>query len=91
MCIRDRPLVTARIGQDRGIFEALARSQDGVQLDVLAQASGLQKGVLEAILDYMCTKGMGVEVAPGTYKATPLTHMLLVPLFKDAVTHLLVI
>ncbi|CAN9271529.1 unnamed protein product [Alternaria alternata] len=81
------PLVTARIGQDRGIFEALAKSQDGVQLDILAQASGLQKGVLEAILDYMCTKGMGVEVAPGTYKATPLTHMLLVPLFKDAVTH----
>ncbi|KAG9189096.1 hypothetical protein G6011_05964 [Alternaria panax] len=81
------PLVTARIGQDRGIFETLAKSQDGVQLNVLAQASGLQKGVLESILDYLCIQGMSVEATPGTYKATPLTHMLLMPLFNDAVTH----
>jgi hypothetical protein len=89
--IQPLPLVTARIGQDRGIFEALAKSQDGVQLDVLAETSGLQRGVLEPILDYLCTQGMGVEVTRGTYKATPLTHMLLVPLFNDAVTHLLVV
>ena len=85
------PLVTARIGKGRGIFEALAKSQDGAQLDVLAQASGLQKGVLESVLDYLCTQGIAVEATPGTYKATPLTHMLFVPLLNDAVSHLLVI
>ena len=82
------PLVTARIGQDRRIFDALAKSQHGTQLDDLAQVSGLPKGVLESILDYLCTQGMAIESTPGTYKATPLTHMLLVPLFNDAVTHL---
>lgn len=59
-----------------------------MQLDHLAQATGLPKGVLESILDYLCTQRMAVEASPGIYKATPLTHMLLVPLFNDAVTHL---
>lgn len=81
------PLVTARIGQDRGVFEAITKSDGPAQLDDIAQATKLPKGVLESVLDYMCTQGMVVEASPGTYKATPLTQMLLVPLFNDAVTH----
>ncbi|KAF9695382.1 hypothetical protein EKO04_006678 [Ascochyta lentis] len=81
------PLVTARIGQDRGIFDALAKSPEGAALDDVAQASGLPKGVLESVLDYLCTQGMALESQPGIYKPTSLTHMLLVPLFNDAVTH----
>lgn len=83
--------MTARIGQDRGIFAALASNPEGAQLDGIARASGLPKGVLEFVLDYLCTQGMAIESSPGTYKATPLTHMLLVPLFNDAVTHLSVV
>lgn len=82
------PLATARIGQDRGIFAALASSSEGADLDGLAAASRLSKGVLECVLDYLCTQGMATESSPGTFKATQLTHMLLVPLFNDAVTHL---
>lgn len=80
--------MTARIGQDRGIFAALADSPAGAQLDGLAAASRLPKGVLESVLDYLCTQGMATESSPGTFEATPLTHRLLAPLFKDAVTHL---
>ncbi|KAF3041097.1 hypothetical protein E8E12_005846 [Didymella heteroderae] len=81
------PLVTARIGQDRGIFAALTSSSEGARLDGLAAASQLPKDVLESVLDYLCTQGMATESSPGTFKATPMTHLLLVPLFNDAVTH----
>ncbi|UPX16343.1 uncharacterized protein EKO05_0006751 [Ascochyta rabiei] len=81
------PLVAARIGQDRGIFEALAKSPEGAALDDVARVSGLPKAVLESVLDYLCTQDMALESQPGIYTPTPLTHMLLVPLFNDAVTH----
>lgn len=81
----------ARIGQDRGIFAALSSNLEGARLEGIAAATGLPKGVLESILDYLCTQGMAIESSPGTFKATPLTHMLLVPLFNDAVTHLSVL
>ncbi|KAJ4376692.1 hypothetical protein N0V86_006808 [Didymella sp. IMI 355093] len=81
------PLVTARIGQDRGIFATLASCPEGTQIEGLATATQLPQGVLESVLDYLCTQGMATESSPGTFKATPLTHMLLVPLFNDAVTH----
>ncbi|KAF3010834.1 hypothetical protein E8E13_008765 [Curvularia kusanoi] len=81
------PLVTARIGQDRGIFAALANDPEGVSLDSIAAATDLPKGVLESLLDYLCTQGMAVESSRDNFKATPLTQMLLVPLFNDAVTH----
>ncbi|KAJ4337248.1 hypothetical protein N0V95_008385 [Ascochyta clinopodiicola] len=81
------PLVTARIGQDRGIFEALAKSPEGAALGDVARASGLPESVLESVLDYLCTQSMAREVQPRIYKASPLTHMLLIPRFKDAVTH----
>lgn len=85
------PLVTARIGQDRGIFAALAKGQEGAELDSLVHTSQLPKGVLESFLDYACTQGMAVESSHGTYQATALTRMLLAPLFRDAVTHLSVL
>jgi hypothetical protein len=82
------PLVTARIGLDQGIFYALSTSQNGIELESLARTTSLPKSVLESTLDYLCTQDMATELNPGTYKATPLTHMLLGQLFNDAVTHL---
>ncbi|KAH6644812.1 putative sterigmatocystin 8-O-methyltransferase precursor [Boeremia exigua] len=81
------PLVTARIAQDRGIFRALADSDGGAQLDDIAKTTGLPAGVLESLLDYLCTQDMAAAAPGGLYTATPLTHMLLAPLFADAVTH----
>ncbi|CAN8101585.1 unnamed protein product [Discula destructiva] len=83
------PLVSARICQDRGVLATLAASKDehGVTLTALAAASGIETDVLESILDYICARGMAVEVSPGCYAAMKLTGMLLVPVFVDAVTH----
>lgn len=61
-----------------------------MQLEDIVKTSGLAKGILESVMDYVCTQGMAIECSPGIYQATPLTNMLLSPLFNDAVTHLLV-
>lgn len=83
------PLVAARICQGRGIFSTLAAGdgeEDGIALDTLSAASGLQPGVLEAILDYACVQGMTAKVSRG-YAPTKLTRLLLVPVFVDGVAH----
>lgn len=84
------PLVAARICQDRGIFSTLAargKEEGGTSLRTLSMASGLESGVLEAILDYACVQGMTAEVSRGHYAPTELTQLLLVPVFVDGVTH----
>ncbi|PSN65247.1 putative sterigmatocystin 8-O-methyltransferase precursor [Corynespora cassiicola Philippines] len=81
------PLVTARISQSHNIFSTLCESKDAVDLNTISRKSGLQPGVLGSIMDYLCTQGMALEADRGCYTPTPLSHMLLVPLFNDAVTH----
>lgn len=84
------PLVGARICQERGVFATLAANKDshGVSLGALATTSKVDESVVEAILDYVCAQGMAAHAAEqGYYTATKSTHMLLVPVFVDAVTH----
>jgi hypothetical protein len=78
----------ARIAQDHGIFETLAASGEPVDVQSIAAASKLEPLVLEPILDYLCVQEMAKEVAPGRLEPTVLTHQLVAPLFRDAVTHL---
>ena len=79
------PLITARIGQQHGIFAALAKGP--VSFNDLLATTGLAPGVLESVMDYLCSQGMADE-KDGVYTATKLSHMMMVPLFQDAVTHL---
>lgn len=81
--------MVARICQDRNIFATLAANQDaaGVRSATLITASRLQPSVFETIIDYACVQGMVAEASRGQYVATKLTHMLLVPVFIDGVTH----
>lgn len=81
--------MVARICQDRRVFATLASNENlaGVSSATLITASGLQPSVLDSIMDYACVQGMAVEVSQGQYVATKLTHMLLVPVFVDGVTH----
>lgn len=83
-------MVGARICQERGVFATLAANKDsrGVSLGALTTTSNLDEGVVEAILDYVCAQGMAAHAAKqGYYTATKSTHMLLVPVFVNAVTH----
>ncbi|KAK8135203.1 hypothetical protein PG984_007215 [Apiospora sp. TS-2023a] len=81
------PLVAARIGQDRELFSTLARGQGSTDLATLSCASGLEPRILESIMDYLCTQGMVVEAEIRRYAPTPLSRLLLAPIFNDAVTH----
>jgi hypothetical protein len=57
---------------------------------VLGEKTGMKPKVLESLLDYMTTQFMVEEVAPGQFKATKLSEMLLAPIFTDGITHLYV-
>ncbi|KAK8129181.1 S-adenosyl-L-methionine-dependent methyltransferase [Apiospora kogelbergensis] len=81
------PLVAARIGQDCHVFSTLAAGQDSVDLDTISQASGLEPRILESIMDYLCNQGMAVQAESHRYLLTPMSRLLLLPLFGDAVTH----
>ncbi|KAK8024959.1 S-adenosyl-L-methionine-dependent methyltransferase [Apiospora arundinis] len=83
------PLVAARIGQDCHLFSTLAKGQGQCPTDLttLSCASGLEPRILESIMDYLCTQGMALEEEPHRYLPTPMSRLLLVPLFGDAVTH----
>ncbi|KAK7949410.1 uncharacterized protein PG986_010296 [Apiospora aurea] len=81
------PLVAARIGQDCALFSTLEASQGPSDLAELSGASGLEPRILESIMDYLCTQGIVVEAEKQRYMPTKLSHLLLVPLFNDAVTH----
>ncbi|KAF7561618.1 hypothetical protein G7046_g2514 [Stylonectria norvegica] len=81
------PLVIARVAQDHRIYSTLAAASEPVELQRLSLVTGLGTRVLETIMDYLCTQNMAQEAEPGRYSATKLTHLLIVPLFQDAVTH----
>lgn len=72
------------------MFAAVAVSPEGVRLEEVVVKSGLAEDVLRCVLGYLCAQGMLEESQSGMYKATAMTHMLLTPLFGDAVTHLYV-
>lgn len=79
-------LVISRIGQEFGIFSKLANDAAAHNLAELREANGLESGMMESIMDYLCTQNMASEEEPGQYKATELTKLMASPLFKDAVT-----
>ncbi|KHO01575.1 O-methyltransferase, family 2 [Metarhizium album ARSEF 1941] len=81
------PLITTRIAQEHGIFATLVASKEPVSFAALQDASRLEAGVLESILDYMCTQRMANEVVPGCFTPTRLSNLMTLPLFRDAVTH----
>ncbi|KAK8093327.1 S-adenosyl-L-methionine-dependent methyltransferase [Apiospora hydei] len=81
------PLVAARIGQDCALFSTLAASQGPSDLAELSGASGLEPRILGSIMDYLSPQGIVVEAEKQRYMPTKLSHLLLVPLFNDAVTH----
>ncbi|TQV99014.1 O-methyltransferase [Cordyceps javanica] len=83
------PLITTRIAQQHKIFATLAAgSQQGpVSFEALGEATGLRAAVLESVVDYLGTQGMLSEPVRGQYAATGLTHLMLAPLFQDAITH----
>lgn len=55
-----------------------------MSLDDLAAASGLEKSILSAIIDYVCGQDAALQVKPGFYAPTKLTHLLLAPPMQDA-------
>lgn len=59
-----------------------------VSFAVLQDVSKLEPEFLESIMTYLSTQGMVQEDEPGRFTATKLSHLLTVPLFKDAITHL---
>jgi hypothetical protein len=81
------PLITARIGQDFNLFSTLALHSETrpASLADLAKASGLEKSILTAILDYNGGQGVSLEVKPGFYAPTKLTHLMLQPAMNDAI------
>lgn len=81
------PLVASRIGQDRGVFKALA-SEGPVSLSELSKITGVKPLILDPLVDYLCAQHMARQVAPDSFVATKLTHHLNEPLLTSAVTHL---
>ncbi|KAK7408045.1 hypothetical protein QQX98_009818 [Neonectria punicea] len=81
------PLVTTRIAQEHKIYATLAAATEPVTLSTLTKESGLERRILESILDYLGTQNMVQETEPGQFTATKLTHLMMVPLFQDAITH----
>lgn len=86
--VQPLPLITTRIAQQHKIFATLVGSQGPVSFDALKDATGLQAAILESVLDYLGTQGMLSEPQRGQYAATGLTHLMMAPLFNDAITHL---
>ncbi|KAF1958923.1 S-adenosyl-L-methionine-dependent methyltransferase [Byssothecium circinans] len=81
------PLVTTRISQDLNLFSTLAQHSktQPASLADLSKASGLNKSILTAIMDYNVGQGVSLEVKPGFYVPTALTHLMLQPLLNDSV------
>ena len=82
------PLVTGRISQDFNIFTTLAKGSEAnpVELSTLVEASGLDKNLVSAIMDYHCYQGAAIEPKQGFYMPTKLTNSLLEPQFAKAIT-----
>jgi hypothetical protein len=74
---KELPLITARIGQSRGIFDLLSSSTQPVELATLVDRTKLDPGILETLLEYMVTEGMAIKPAACHYSASRLTEILL--------------
>ncbi|CAG9989471.1 unnamed protein product [Clonostachys byssicola] len=80
-------LVTARIGQDHGIFSKLCATAGPVSLGELLTASKLPCDTLESIMDSICARGMARRLEAQVFTATPVTHLLSSPELRAAHTH----
>ncbi|KAF2794875.1 S-adenosyl-L-methionine-dependent methyltransferase [Melanomma pulvis-pyrius CBS 109.77] len=81
------PLITTRIGQDFNLFSTLAQHSESrpASISDLSKATGLEKSILTAIMDYNGGQGVSLEVKSGFYAPTKLTHLLLQPAINDAI------
>jgi hypothetical protein len=82
------PIVATKIAQDHGVFKILAAARQPMALPRLSETSGLEAGVLESLMDYLCTQEMAHEDGQGRYSATKLTHRMCLRVFEDTMTHL---
>ncbi|PLB33954.1 S-adenosyl-L-methionine-dependent methyltransferase [Aspergillus candidus] len=75
------PLVTTRLSHEFGILTTLIDGDDTnpVALADLMEASGLDKSLVSAIMDYHCYHGSAIEPRRGFYAPKKLTHSLLDP------------
>lgn len=80
--------MTVKIGQEHGVFATLAAADGPVSLTALAGASGLEPGVLGAVVDFLCAHDMARCVGSDKYAATRLSQLMAMPLLRDGVTHL---
>ncbi|CAG9951641.1 unnamed protein product [Clonostachys rosea f. rosea IK726] len=80
-------VVTARIGQDHGIFAKLCAAAGPVSLGELLTASKIPSDTLESVMDSICARGMAARVEAQAFAATPLTHLLSSPELRAAHTH----
>ncbi|KAH6668493.1 hypothetical protein B0J14DRAFT_675301, partial [Halenospora varia] len=74
---KELPLITARIGQSRGIFNLLSSSTQPVGLVTLVDRTKLDAGILENLLEYIIAEGMAIKTAAFHYSASKLTKILL--------------
>jgi hypothetical protein len=74
-------LAAARLSNEFGLLTALTKGNDAcpIALADLMKASGLDKSLVSAIMDYHCYHGSAVEPRQGYYAPTKLTHSLLDP------------
>ncbi|KAF3386345.1 Demethylsterigmatocystin 6-O-methyltransferase [Penicillium rolfsii] len=75
------PLVTARLSHEFSLLTTLLKgdSINPVALADLTKASGLDKSLVSAIMDYHCYHSSAIEPRQGFYTPTKLTHNLLDP------------
>ncbi|KAL7940964.1 S-adenosyl-L-methionine-dependent methyltransferase [Trichoderma barbatum] len=75
------PLVTARLSHEFGLLTTLVKGDDTdpVAVSDLMKASGLDKSLVSAIMDYHCYQGSASEPRQGYYAPTKLTKNLLDP------------
>ena len=88
MPLKPLQLVSTRIGQDHGIFSALAAAGGPITLATLSEATGLNTVILESVMDYLCTQDMALHIAPDKYVATKLTRFLDEPMLRSTTIHL---
>ncbi|KAK7223276.1 hypothetical protein V2G26_011279 [Clonostachys chloroleuca] len=80
-------LVTARIGQDHGIFAKLCATAGPVSLGELLTTSKITSDTLDSVMDSICARGMAARVEAQAFAATPLTHLLSSPELRAAHIH----
>ena len=66
----------------------MAEAKEPVSLSALEKMSGVEVGILESIIDYLCAQGMARQEKDERYCATRQTHIMVTPVFQDTIIHL---